>query len=120
MPTIEQAGIVSAEGLHQARDSPHFVGSHQEMDVIGHQDVGMQHATVSQQPFPQALEVALSVLIIEKARKPVVAALHHMLRNTGEIRTRESSHGPKHHTLARSDGIIRRRNCASENPSCPQ
>jgi hypothetical protein len=52
----------------------------------------MQPATESPQRLPQALQVALAIEIIQKARQPIIAPPHHMLRNAGKIKARLSSH----------------------------
>jgi hypothetical protein len=53
----------------------------------------MQPAPESRQCVQQALQVALTILVIEEARQPVVAPLHHVLGNAGEIGARQAGHG---------------------------
>ena len=55
------------------------------MHVVVHQNVGMQSAGAFAQCFPEQLEIAQAVLVIEEARQPIVAALDDMLRNIGQV-----------------------------------
>jgi hypothetical protein len=48
------------------------------------------------QRLQQTLQVLLSIVIVEKTRQPVIASLHHVLRNAGEVESRRASHGPQH------------------------
>jgi len=65
--------------------------------MVAHQHIGVQPATEPPQCLPQALQVALAVKVIQKTRQPVVAPLHHVLGNTGKIKTRLASHA---HSIA--------------------
>jgi hypothetical protein len=66
------------------------------MHVIVHQDVSVQPALKSFQRLQQTLQVLLSIVIVEKTWQPVIASLHHVLRNAGEVESRGASHGPQH------------------------
>jgi hypothetical protein len=50
--------------------------------------VGMQAAVCRGQRLPQELQVAQSIAIVEEAGQAVVAALHHVLRNAGQVDAR--------------------------------
>lgn len=58
------------------------------MHMIAHQYIGMQRTAIAQKGLTQALQVTPPVLVIEEAKHAVVAALHYMLRNAGEIGAR--------------------------------
>lgn len=94
---IEQPGIVACKGMHQPRQRPCLTRCQQQVHMVAHQHIGVQPATEPPQRLPQALQVALTVKIIHKTRQPVVAPLHHVLRNTGKIKTRLASHA---HSIA--------------------
>jgi hypothetical protein len=49
------------------------------MDVIVHQHVGVEMAAGMQQGFTQELQVSTSVVVIKKAREPIVSSLHDVL-----------------------------------------
>ena len=49
--------------------------------------VGVQSASEAQECMAQALQVTLAIFIVQKARQPVVAPLHYVLRNAGDIVT---------------------------------
>ncbi len=55
------------------------------MRVIVHQHVGVQLTTKACQRTPQALQVALTIIVIQKARQPIVATLDNVLRDTGKV-----------------------------------
>jgi len=96
MPAIEKPRVIARERVHQPRQRPCLTRRQQQMYVVAHQHVGMQPATEPPQRLPQALQIALTVKIVQKARQAVVAPLHHVLRNAGKIEARLASHAPQH------------------------
>jgi len=60
--------------------------------VVTHQHIGKQPAAEPQQCLSQALQVTLTILVIQKTRQTIIAPLHYVLRNTGEIEAWESGH----------------------------
>jgi len=92
MAGIEEADVVGAEALHQAANVAGVLRRHQEMDMVVHQDIGMQVALRPGQRLAQEVEVAQSIAIVEEAGQAVVAALHHVLRDAGQVDTGEASH----------------------------
>lgn len=97
--SIEQPGVVAGEGMHQPRDRARLVRRQQRVDVIAHQDVGVQTATEARHPIPQTLQIPLPILVIEKTRQPIVASLHDVLRDIGQVETREPCHGRQFRSL---------------------
>ncbi len=55
------------------------------MDVVGHQDVGMQLATVRQAKLAEILQIALAINLAEEAGLAIVATLDGVLGNAGQI-----------------------------------
>jgi hypothetical protein len=64
----------------------------EQVDVIGHQHIGVQRALGLAQRFSQPMQVAAVVFLAEKARLAVVAALHDVERNSIKLDTRTSGH----------------------------
>ena len=79
MTGIEGADVVSAESLHRTANVAGVLRCHEEVDMVVHQDVGMQAAVRCGQRLPQELQVAQSIAIFKEAGQAVVAALHHLL-----------------------------------------
>jgi hypothetical protein len=65
----------------------------QQVNMIGHQHVGMQLAPLTRQRLTQPAEVGGSVLVFEKARRPVVAALDNVQRQAVDVDARATRHG---------------------------
>jgi hypothetical protein len=63
--------------------------------MVVHQHIGMQLTSGSEQSLFQQLQIALSVVAIQKTWQPVVAALHDMLRNTGKVESWKSGHASR-------------------------
>jgi hypothetical protein len=60
--------------------------------MVVHQDVGVQSAACVEQGLAQKHQVALPIVIIQKAGQPIVAALDNVLRNVGQVEPRLSGH----------------------------
>src|SRR5690606_31279144 len=103
MPRIEQADIVRAEPLHQTANGASVGRCHEEVDMVVHQDVGVQAAKRRGQRLPQKLQVAQSIAIVEEAGEAVVAPLHDVLRDAGKVDTGEAGHACEH---ARAGGRL--------------
>lgn len=103
MPRIEQADIVRSEPLHQTANVASVGWCHEEVDMVVHQDVGMQAAMRRGQRLPQKLQVAQSIAIVEEAGQAIVAPLNYVLRDAGKIDTGEAGHACEH---ARAGGWL--------------
>lgn len=73
------------------------------MDMIGHQRLGMKGAATSASRLFQPMEITVVILIGEKARLAINAALHDMQRVIGEKHTRAAGHGQHFRKLNVSD-----------------
>ena len=62
------------------------------MHVVVHQHAGMQPAMKAGERNQQALQLALAILVIKEAGQPIVAPLHHVLGNAGEVGARKAGH----------------------------
>lgn len=105
------------------RHRAHLVRCHQKVQVVAHQHIRMQPASETQQRVAHALHVALAILVVRKAWQSIVAPLHDVLPNSGEVvawksghaasiagesLARRSVHGVCEHRPGRRSGV---RNC---------
>src|SRR3546814_1668178 len=98
MTAIEQTHIVARKGVHQSRHCASFLWRQQQVHVVAHQYVRMQLASEARQPMAKTLKVALAIIIVEKARQPVVAPLRSEERRVGKecVSTCRSRWSPYH------------------------
>ena len=85
MARIELADVLAAELLHQATDGTGRGWRGQQVHMVVHQHVGVKLAVGGEQCFVQELPVASAVDIVEEAGQAVVAALHDVLRDAGQV-----------------------------------
>lgn len=111
MRVIDIADVVPTQCLHQAADRASFCGRHQQMDVVGHQYIGMHAAFALDAERVQVLQVAHAVDIAEAAWLPIVAALDDVLCHACRI----NSWSPCHVELqspfvcnAKATGVVNR------------
>lgn len=60
--------------------------------MIVHQHIGVKNAPRMQQSFAKQLEITVSIAVIEKTKQSIIATLHDVLRNIGEIKSRLACH----------------------------
>jgi hypothetical protein len=65
------------------------------MNVIGHQDVGMDDAIPIGSRLLQPMEVAVIVLLGKEARLSIDASLNEMHRHSGKMDSRAAWHGQR-------------------------
>lgn len=92
VPSIELTDVLTPKLLHQSRGHAGIGWCHQEVNVIVHEHVGMKKATRVQQRVAEQMQITLPVGVIEKAGEAIVASLHDVLRNAGQIESRKSGH----------------------------
>ena len=92
MTIIDVAHVASTERLHDARDLPDAVWRHEQVHVIGHQNVCVDLAAFVQGDFAQIAPVAFVVPRREEARLSIVAALDDMLRDMRKVDARSALH----------------------------
>lgn len=90
--SVEGADVTASDGLHHARRTTRCIRCEQQVDVVGHQYIGMQGAAVLVRGFAQFLPVAQVVGGIGEAGLPVVAPLHDVLWNAGEVESGQACH----------------------------
>jgi ELWxxDGT repeat protein len=89
---IELSDAVAAKFLHEARDGTAFGRSDQQVDMVAHQHIRVQPDGCIGQRFAQQVQVAAPVVVVQEARQAIVTALNHVLRYSGQIKSREASH----------------------------
>ena len=62
------------------------------MDVVGHQNVGLQRATLACQRLAEPLQVGMVVLFVEEARLTMMSPLHNVERDSIEMDTAAPGH----------------------------
>lgn len=72
------------------------------MHVVVHQHVGMQATAGGVQRFPQQLAIAGAIFVVQEAGQAIVAALHDVLRDAGQVEAWESGHARMVATLAKA------------------
>jgi hypothetical protein len=65
-----------ADALHEPRATLLFFRRHKQMNMVGHQTVGVQQASRARQDLAQVKKIKGPVLVIEEAVRAVVAALN--------------------------------------------
>jgi hypothetical protein len=63
------------------------------MNMVGHQQVGVQPAALAHHCLVQPTEVGTPVLVAEEARRAVVAALHDVQRQAVDMDAYAAGHG---------------------------
>lgn len=92
---IELAHVLTAKSLHQLADGTRPWWRDQQVHVVVHQHIGVQLASAGKQGFAQKLPIAGPVLSVEETGQAVVAALHDMLWDAGEVDAGLSRHAER-------------------------
>ena len=72
--------IATAQRLHHARYAVGASGRDQQVDVVGHQNIGVERAIVRQQRIGEHRQEEPPVGVLEENHLPVVTALDDMVR----------------------------------------
>ena len=78
--------------LDAPRDDTFARVLHQQMHVVRHQHVGVDCALFAQRDLVEVVQVATVVVRREEARLAIVAALDHVLRDTGQVESGQAGH----------------------------
>lgn len=98
---VDELDVAPPHALQQTRDTFGFGRCRQQVHMIGHEHVSMHGDFVLEAGFAQALQLVAEVVGSGEAGLPIVAALDHVARNTGEIIAWLARHGapPSVHAL---------------------
>ncbi len=77
---VDIADIAPAERLHHLTDPGHGGWCQQQMDVVGHQDIGMYRNMIFSGGFAEALQVEVVIVISVETRLAIIATLDDVLR----------------------------------------
>src|SRR4030067_279265 len=91
---IDVTNILAPDILHEVRHPMFLHRRHQQVDMVGHQDIGVQPAVVALGCLGKITEITLTVPPTMKARFAVIAALHDMLGNADQVKTGLAGHEP--------------------------
>ena len=89
---VELADNVAAQHLHHSAHRANFRRRDQQAHVVVHQHVRMQFDIGDGQLLAQQFQVVDAVNVVQEARQAVVAALHDVLRNSGQVQARLAGH----------------------------
>jgi len=92
MAGVERADVLAAQYLHHPAQGAGFGRGGQQVHVVVHQHVGMQVAAGGEQGVAQQVAVAAAVFVVQEAGQAIVAALHEVLRDAGQVKTGQAGH----------------------------
>jgi hypothetical protein len=82
---LDVLDVSSAHGDNQARDRGCVFWGEKEVDMVGHQHVGMELAVLALQRLAQPAKVGVAILVNEEAGSTIVASLHDVQRYTVDV-----------------------------------
>jgi len=85
---VDVLHVTPADGLHHAREAVRLARGGEQMHVVGHEHEGVNVAAVLVGALLQAVEIEAVVGLRGEGDLPVVAALHDVLRQAGEVQAR--------------------------------
>jgi hypothetical protein len=91
---VDPTDMAAAEAIHQARGPLGAGRRQQEVDVVGHQDVGVDRAADIGGDLREIVEIGAPIGIVEEAGLAIDAALQEMDRHAGKHETRPARHRP--------------------------
>ena len=92
MTSVELLDIVSAKELNQLTHSDFGLRREQQVNMVGHQHVGMNLAAVLFGPCPKFFQIEMLISLVSEERHAVVTALDHVLRLAGKGKSRKPGH----------------------------
>jgi hypothetical protein len=81
-----------ADLLHEACATVRMLGSQKQMDVVGHQAIGVQRAARMLQQSVQMEQIEAAILDRKEASRAVVTSLNDMQGNAGKHEARAARH----------------------------
>ena len=90
---VDVADIPPSERLQGARHGIGLLRREQQVDMVGHQYVGVHRAALAQCDLAQGRAIAEVVRLREEAGLAVIAALDDMLRDAGKVDASWARHG---------------------------
>jgi hypothetical protein len=84
--------VVTADILNQSADGFSVLGGDQQMDMIGHQHIGMDGAAMLLGTFVEPVQVDGIIFVVEERRLTTIAALDDVSGDARQIEARLSWH----------------------------
>jgi len=94
MEIVDPPDMAAAKAIHLPRGPLGAGRRQQEVDVVGHQDVGVDRAADIGGDLREIVEIGAPIGIIEEAGLEIDAALQEMDRHAGKHETRSARHPP--------------------------
>ena len=92
MALVHIANIVATKGLNQPTHPVRLLRRQQQVNMVGHQNVGVDRYAIFPAVFLELVQIDRVVLFGEETGLAVVAALDDVLRNAGQAQAGESGH----------------------------
>ena len=93
MAIVEVAHVAAPHRLHELRQAGGAVGRRQQVEVVVHQDVGMQRDAEAHGVLGHQREQLLMVRPVHEDWLAVVATLDHVVRHACQGETGKTGHG---------------------------
>ena len=93
MEIVDASNIAAPEPVHESRRAIGAGRRQQEVDVIGHQDIGVDRAADIGGDLGEIVEIGAPIGIVEEASLAIDAALHEMDRHAGDHEAWPAWHG---------------------------
>jgi len=116
MAPVVSLGVAELDPLHDL-GKRHAFGFEQQMDVVGHQDVGEQAKSITLAIVLQTFQVGDAVLVVMKSSLLLIAANNHMVERSVLLDSGLSCHGAK---TSRSEDIKSIFNCLDWSNNKPR
>ena len=97
MQAVEDSAVAAVEALHRARERD-IRRFNQQVDVVGHQDVGNDAEPVAMLIVGQIRQIALKVTFREKDFLAAVAAADDVVEGAGDVEAGLARHGRAYST----------------------
>jgi hypothetical protein len=92
MPLVEVPGVALLEPLHGLGEGKPL-GREEQVEMIRHQDIGVQGEPVSCLVARQEVSVPLVIRRIAEDGAPLVATGEHVVKRAGDVKSDRASHG---------------------------
>ena len=90
---VDVGNVAPAQRLHHSRYGTWSQRGHEDVDVVGHQDIGMHGATFASRQFAQVGAIAQIVAFAVKPRLSIVATLDDMVRDSRQFQSSRARDG---------------------------
>jgi hypothetical protein len=114
MSVIDVPDISSPDALHEASQVALAFRFHQEMNMIGHEDIGIEPCPAFAFGLSQTFQEDLIILLCKKDGLSIVAALDHVMGIGREAETRWTRHGWETSGTNEQCNLLRRRPAVNE------